>query len=45
MTESTVTGELVMRWVSVVDRDGRSRMEARWQVDGETVASAAPHAA
>ncbi|HTW16087.1 MAG TPA: hypothetical protein VMF51_13210 [Nocardioides sp.] len=45
MTESTVTGELEMRWISVVDRDGRSRMEARWQVVGEAAASAAPHAA
>ncbi|WP_280637359.1 hypothetical protein [Nocardioides sp. W7] len=40
-----MTGELVMRWISVVDRDGRSHMEARWQVVGEAAATSTPHAA
>lgn len=45
MQESHVTGELVMRWIPVIDQQGRSHMEARWQVVGEADATATPHAA
>lgn len=45
MEESTMTNELVMRWFPVVGADGRTHMEARWQVVGEADAHATPHAA
>lgn len=45
MQESKVAGELVMQWIPVVGADGRTHMEARWQVVGEALATAAPHAA
>lgn len=44
MKESTMTGELVMRWLPVIGPDGRTHMEARWQVVGEAD-TVAPHAA
>lgn len=45
MKVSEVTGQLVMQWIPVVGADGRTHMEARWQVVGEAGATAAPHAA
>jgi hypothetical protein len=44
MKESTVTRQLAMHWIPVVDADGRTRMEAQWYVVGEAAAHA-PHAA
>ena len=40
MRRTTAPGDLVMRWVEVVDEAGRSRMEARWSVVPETDAPA-----
>ncbi len=40
MYDSTMTDALTMRWVPVVDGDGRTRLEARWSV----AANAATHA-
>lgn len=45
MQESHVTSQLVMRWVPVLGPNGRTHMEARWQVVGEADATATPHAA
>jgi hypothetical protein len=45
MQESKVTGQLAMQWIPVVGSDGRTHMEARWQVVGEPTAIATPHAA
>ena len=45
MQESTVAGELVMRWVPVVDLDGRTHMEAHWQVATDEVPTSIVHAA
>jgi hypothetical protein len=43
MQESTVSGRPVMHWVSVVDAQGRTQLQAVWSTD--THAHAGAHAA
>ena len=45
MKESNMSSSLVMQWISVIGPDGRTHMEARWQVVGEADTTATPHAA
>ena len=40
MYDSPVADALTMRWVPVVDGDGRTRLEARWSVAVSTATPA-----
>jgi hypothetical protein len=44
MEESTVSNELTLHWVPVVDASGRTHLEAVWTADHPVPAST-PHAA
>ncbi len=37
MHDSTMTDALTMRWIPVVDGDGRTRLEARWTCPTQAV--------
>lgn len=40
MYDSTMPGALTMRWIPVVDGDGRTRLEARWSCPAQASAAA-----